>query len=58
MILFYFSGGAPCGGHLTQSEGELFSPNYPYEYPGNAYCEWRLENPTWQEVSLNFTFAE
>lgn len=49
-----FIGGAPCGGNLTQSEGEFFSPNFPNNYPDNAYCTWRLQSPRRQVVSLSF----
>ncbi|KAF4084475.1 hypothetical protein AMELA_G00129260, partial [Ameiurus melas] len=51
------AGGAPCGGTLTQSRGEFFSPNYPNNYPNNANCTWRLLAGEQQVVSLNFTFV-
>ncbi|KAF4084479.1 hypothetical protein AMELA_G00129210 [Ameiurus melas] len=51
------AGGAPCGGTLTQSRGEFFSPNYPNNYPNNANCTWSLLAGELQVVSLNFTFV-
>ncbi|XP_053488028.1 deleted in malignant brain tumors 1 protein-like isoform X3 [Ictalurus furcatus] len=52
------AGGAPCGGNLTQSRGEFFSPNYPNNYPNNAHCTWSLLAGELQVVSLNFTFVD
>ncbi|XP_053489632.1 deleted in malignant brain tumors 1 protein-like [Ictalurus furcatus] len=52
------SGGAPCGGTLTQSRGEFFSPSYPNNYPNYAHCTWSLLAGELQVVSLNFTFVE
>ncbi|XP_077323118.1 CUB domain-containing protein 2-like [Lithobates pipiens] len=31
-----------CGGVLTDSEGVITSPNFPDNYPDNAYCEWNI----------------
>ncbi|XP_073414798.1 astacin-like metalloendopeptidase [Dendrobates tinctorius] len=31
-----------CGGNLTGPEGALISPNYPQNYPSNAYCHWNI----------------
>ncbi|XP_053538521.1 cubilin isoform X2 [Ictalurus punctatus] len=53
-----FIGGVPCGRDLTQSRGEFFSPNYPNDYPNDVHCVWRLQSPSWQIVSLNFTFVK
>ncbi|XP_053093477.1 cubilin-like [Pangasianodon hypophthalmus] len=52
------SDGGPCGGNLTQSKGEFFSPNFPYNYPNNARCTWRLQGPEQKVVSLTFTFVD
>ncbi|XP_053093478.1 deleted in malignant brain tumors 1 protein-like [Pangasianodon hypophthalmus] len=52
------SDGASCGGILTQSKGELFSPNFPRNYPNNAECTWRLQGPEQKVVSLTFTFVD
>ncbi|XP_075045670.1 membrane frizzled-related protein [Mixophyes fleayi] len=32
-----------CGGFLSNSEGSLSSPNYPFHYPPNTHCTWMLE---------------
>ncbi|KAL7861401.1 hypothetical protein SRHO_G00128420 [Serrasalmus rhombeus] len=50
--------GAPCGKDLTNPRGEFFSPRYPYNYPNNAYCTWRLLASERQTVNLTFTFVE
>lgn len=54
----YVYGGARCGGHLTQSAGDFFSPEFPDRYPNNIHCEWKLKGPDRQIVSLSFTFVE
>ncbi|KAK3562971.1 hypothetical protein QTP86_012591 [Hemibagrus guttatus] len=50
-------GGGACGGNLTQSQGEFFSPHYPSNYQNNARCTWTLLAGELQVVSLNFTFV-
>ncbi|XP_036449013.1 deleted in malignant brain tumors 1 protein-like isoform X4 [Colossoma macropomum] len=56
--LWEFAGGAPCGGDLTNSRGEFFSPQYPNNYPNNANCTWRLLASETQVVNLTFTFVD
>ncbi|MCI4382268.1 hypothetical protein PGIGA_G00012940 [Pangasianodon gigas] len=41
-----------------QSQGEFFSPNYPYNYPNNARCTWTLLGGEMQVVSLTFTSVD
>ncbi|KAF4084497.1 hypothetical protein AMELA_G00129310 [Ameiurus melas] len=53
-----FSARAPCGGDLTQPQGEFFSPHYPHLYPSNAHCTWNLTSFDWQTISLTFTFVD
>ena len=36
-----FSGGA-CGGNLTNPNGILTSPSYPYNYPNNQDCVYTI----------------
>ncbi|XP_036448696.1 cubilin-like isoform X2 [Colossoma macropomum] len=50
--------GAPCGGDLTNSRGEFFSPQYPNNYPNNADCTWRLLASERETVNLTFTFVD
>ncbi|KAK3562973.1 hypothetical protein QTP86_012593 [Hemibagrus guttatus] len=50
--------GGACGGNLTQSQGEFFSPHYPSNYQNNARCTWTLLAGELQVVSLNFTFVD
>ncbi|XP_053489633.1 deleted in malignant brain tumors 1 protein-like [Ictalurus furcatus] len=50
--------GPPCGGDLTQTQGEFFSPNFPDEYPEDTNCIWRLLSPEQQVVSLTFVSVD
>ena len=31
-----------CGGVLTNSSGEIISPNYPNNYPDDITCTWKI----------------
>ncbi|XP_029554355.1 deleted in malignant brain tumors 1 protein isoform X4 [Salmo trutta] len=49
---------APCGGYLTASKGQFNSPNYPSNYPNNAYCTWNIQTtPGSQIVQLEFPYV-
>ncbi|XP_069095270.1 deleted in malignant brain tumors 1 protein [Pleurodeles waltl] len=37
------AGNLSCGGNLSSSNGFFNSPNYPSNYPNNAYCVWNIE---------------
>ncbi|XP_050990151.1 deleted in malignant brain tumors 1 protein-like [Labeo rohita] len=43
-----------CGGYMTDSMGEFFSPRYPNNYPDNSYCTWTIHSTGNQTVSLSF----
>ena len=32
-----------CGGDLTADSGVIQSPNYPFYYPPNALCIWKIQ---------------
>nr|XP_026689503.1 fibropellin-1-like isoform X2 [Ciona intestinalis] len=32
-----------CGANITEDEGRITSPNYPQEYPNNAFCVWKIK---------------
>ncbi|XP_040214374.1 deleted in malignant brain tumors 1 protein-like [Rana temporaria] len=36
------TGTQACGGVLTAPKGVITSPNFPNNYPDNAYCEWNI----------------
>ncbi|XP_056333462.1 deleted in malignant brain tumors 1 protein-like [Danio aesculapii] len=44
----------PCGGKMTDRKGELFSPQYPNNYPNNARCTWTIHSTANTTVSLTF----
>ncbi|XP_045577224.1 deleted in malignant brain tumors 1 protein isoform X2 [Salmo salar] len=49
---------ASCGGYLTASKGQFNSPNYPSNYPNNAYCTWNIQTtPDSQIVQLEFPYV-
>ncbi|CDQ90880.1 unnamed protein product [Oncorhynchus mykiss] len=49
---------APCGGYLTASKGQFNSPNYPSNYPNNAYCTWNIQTPPGSQiVQLEFPYV-
>ncbi|XP_036403057.1 deleted in malignant brain tumors 1 protein [Megalops cyprinoides] len=43
-----------CGGNLTDSRGRFTSPNYPYNYPNNVRCEWKIQARGDKTVYLHF----
>lgn len=36
------------------SVGVVYSPNFPWSYPSDISCEWRIRAPTGQRVKLTF----
>lgn len=36
---------APCGGHFTNSEGTVLSPNYPHNYTRGQSCVYDIFVP-------------
>lgn len=46
-----------CGGLMIMDSGYVRSPGYPYGYPANSRCVWRLQAASnWQrQLRLNFT---
>ncbi|XP_058255593.1 deleted in malignant brain tumors 1 protein-like [Hemibagrus wyckioides] len=57
-VEFELTTGAACGGSLTQSRGEFFSPQYPSNYPNYAHCTWTLLAGERQVVLLDFMFVD
>ena len=46
-----------CGGNIIADEGDLSTPNYPYEYPSNIHCLWVIEAKTSsREMLLDFSY--
>ena len=41
-----------CGGKLTKSSGEFFSPNYPHTYPNAIECLWLIETELGKGIEL------
>ncbi|XP_046885840.1 deleted in malignant brain tumors 1 protein-like [Hypomesus transpacificus] len=49
---------AQCGGSLLGSRGKFNSPNYPGNYPNNAYCVWYIQTSGGNQViQLDFPFV-
>lgn len=45
----------PCDVYLKQDPGEIASPSWPYQYPANLRCTWRITAPVGQRIRLLFT---
>lgn len=57
-ILSFFLAYAQCGGSLLGSRGKFNSPNYPGNYPNNAYCVWYIQTSGGNQViQLDFPFV-
>ena len=42
-----------CGGELVyETQGHLYSPNYPLNYPNKLYCTWRIIARIGEEVKV------
>ncbi|TSK20132.1 CUB and sushi domain-containing protein 3 [Bagarius yarrelli] len=46
---------ALCGGNLTASEGTIYSPGHPDDYPNLKDCTWTIRVPPGNGISINFT---
>ena len=44
-----------CGGDLTASEGQIISPNFPYNYLHNRECVWTITVNTGNQISVQFS---
>lgn len=43
-----------CNFKMTDSSGEILSPNYPQRYPDNKDCTWQIEVPMFQKIVIVF----
>ncbi|XP_071514642.1 uncharacterized protein [Panulirus ornatus] len=43
----------PCGGTYTHLSGIVSSPDYPFNYPNNIYCIYRIQLPAEYTVGLD-----
>ncbi|XP_078496615.1 scavenger receptor cysteine-rich domain-containing protein DMBT1-like [Lissotriton helveticus] len=50
-------GNSSCGGILSQSYGTFNSPGYPYSYPNNAVCLWKLMAQNNSCIQVTFSGA-
>ncbi|XP_061737042.1 ovochymase-2 [Nerophis ophidion] len=49
---------APCGGSFNTAQGEITSPNWPKDYPGQTVCTWRIKVPSAGSIHVVFTHFE
>ncbi|KAM4583584.1 LOW QUALITY PROTEIN: ovochymase-2 [Odontesthes bonariensis] len=49
---------APCGGIFSSEKGEITSPNWPNDYPGQTVCTWRISIPSPKSIHIAFTHFE
>ncbi|XP_070540443.1 cubilin-like [Ptychodera flava] len=47
-----------CYHYLDGLEGKFETRGYPSPYPGDVYCEWRIEVPLGHRVRLKFNFID
>jgi len=47
-----------CGGQLTEETGNVTSPGYPDDYPGNANCTWTIRAPESYLILLHFNIFQ
>lgn len=43
-----------CGGVFTTPTGNIYSPNYPNNYPHSTNCEWNITVAQFQTVQITF----
>lgn len=43
-----------CGGTLTESSGDIISPNYPQPYDNRADCTWKIATSAGSIVQIIF----
>ncbi|XP_056442205.1 ovochymase-2 [Gadus chalcogrammus] len=49
---------AACGGRFSSNQGEITSPGWPSDYPGQAVCTWHITIPSATAIHLAFTHFE
>ena len=54
MVFSFFSGW--CGYNLTDRQGNLTSPNYPYSYPNDVTCIWTITTTRGDYIHLYFLY--
>ncbi|XP_070540436.1 cubilin-like [Ptychodera flava] len=47
-----------CYHYLEGLEGKFETLGYPSPYPGDKYCEWRIEVPSGHRIRLKFNFMD
>ena len=53
-FFFFFPGS--CGYNFTDRQANLTSPNYPYSYPNNLNCLWKITTTPGNYIYLYFTY--
>ncbi|KAK3105916.1 hypothetical protein FSP39_008473 [Pinctada imbricata] len=44
-----------CGGILTEDNGVVTSPNFPFNYNHSDFCAWQIIGPEGYQVKIDFT---
>ena len=47
-----------CKKILTGTTGTIHTPGFPFKYPANARCEWRIKNTVNRRLRLKFNFFD
>ena len=60
MILRYTSNTkeSRCKQTLTGTAGTIKTPGFPFVYPANTRCEWRIKNTATRRLRLQFNFFD
>ena len=51
-------GEGTCGGYLRASAGQIYSHNFPFQFPANEECIWKIEVAKGKHIHLYFDTLE
>ena len=47
-----------CKRTITGATGNIQTPGFPFKYPANTRCEWRITNTVNRQLRLKFNFFD